>query len=220
MADIAEDYSNVTILKNAAAAAVVRNNRRYGGMVTFQLSRALVRSVGSFDTSRESPVASPSNSDRIIRTPRSRPVTRAFHLTNRSLQVIRSGTRFKLTLEAASADGTGVALTLHDLDGSPVTTGAIGGAVPSCPPGAPAFVRLPLALVTRVRCLAERAGGESNRFVILAARTLSGAQEEDETCLQETVQPLMAREVEPFGILQAMSDKDFCALVLGVASVK
>lgn len=134
---------------------------------------------------------------------------------------MRSGIRSKLTLEAASADGTGVALSLHDLD-APVTAGATGADVTNYSPGAPAFGRLPLALVTRIRCLAGSTDGESNRFVILTAgTTFDGARGEDEACSQETTgQPLVTAEEETFGILRATSDEDFCALVLGVASVK
>ncbi len=79
--------------------------------------------------------------------------------------------------------------------------------------------RLPLARVTRVKCLpGSTENGESFRFVILAAREFDGA-----SCRpQGFAGPLGAEgvEEEPFGMLRATSGAGFRALVLGVASVK
>lgn len=144
------------------------------------------------------------------------------------LKVIRSGptgedTRSKLTLQAASADGAGVALALRDIDVSAQaapSAGVRGNFAPSSHPRAPASVLLPLARITRVRCLAGSTGGESLGFVVLAAGGLGEAWAASEARSKGDVPPLAIEEVEPFGVLRATSGEDFHALVLGVASVK
>lgn len=152
--------------------------------------------------------------------------------TYHSVQVSRPGAsgediRSRLTLQAAGTDGAGVALALHDIDVSreaATPAGVRREGVPSTPlrAPAPASMLLPLARVTRVRCLSGSTSSESLSFVVLAAGALGVNSEGGTACPQVGVaQPLLAAgEVEPFGVLRATSAEDFRALVLGVASVK
>lgn len=135
--------------------------------------------------------------------------------------------RSKLTLQAASTDGAGVALALRDIDVSTETAapawvrGNAGVPTTPPPPRATASAVLPLARVTRVRCLAGSTGGESLGFVVLAVEETSHAGGRREARSKSgDVQPLPDEEIQPFGVLRATSGEDFHALVLGVASVK
>lgn len=135
--------------------------------------------------------------------------------------------RSKLTLQAASTDGAGVALALRDIDVSTETAapawvrGNAGVPTTPPPPRATASAVLPLARVTRVRCLAGSTGGESLGFVVLAVEETSHAGGRREARSKSGgVQPLPDEEIKPFGVLRATSGEDFHTLVLGVASVK
>eukprot|EP00903_Cladosiphon_okamuranus_P006390 g6255.t1 len=149
-------------------------------------------------------------------------------LTPLIIQVVRSAptgedTRSKVTLLGASANGTGVALALRDIDVSAQATpsaGVRGNVALRSPPRAPASVLLPLARITRVRCLAGSTGSESLGFVVLATGAPGEPRVASEGRSKEDVRQPPAEEVEPFGVLRATSGEDLHALVLGVASVK
>lgn len=157
--------------------------------------------------------------------------------------------RSTLTLQPAKNDGTtGVALALHDVDASPealAAGGAAGGVVTSgrpCPAPPALSSRVAMVRVTRVRCLTSSDGGESLTFAILAAAAINsggGHGEEGKFSLDDAPGPNEMRgafdgrserregnrlheaeEMEPFGVLRTTSGENFCALVLGVASVK
>jgi len=98
---------------------------------------------------------------------------------NRAAQVVRSGlsgdgARFRLVLQVERNSATGVNLALHDVDAQREAAAQAGPTgeevVASSRQHTPASTtRLPLARVTRVKCLPGKAnGGDSFRFAILA----------------------------------------------------